>query len=991
MSEFQKYVCWRPEVVARTVATEAITSSDSMFLATHAPLKVHQLPRGGANTDRKEVLVTEGELLRQFLDTPPKEGVLVAPVLGESGSGKSHLIRWVFANIPEDPSRRVIYLPKTETSLRDVVTILLSGQEGPEFTRIRSQVDRLGESVDEESLQRRILDELAEALRVVPGRDPYEKALVGENGLALLIHDNLFREYMLRPNSFVVRRAAHAMHGRDTADLPLQFTVEDLPLDIENAERLEEAGLAAQRVFRRLSGSASVQQAAVQLLNDNLDVAVTRAAFLGVGDMKRAFLDLRRALVGKEIILLVEDFALIQGVQRDLLDAIVEAGRVKGVEQYATIRTLMAVTTGYYNQLDATFRTRTEASSPVYSLDMHLSGSDGVTRQEKIDFVARYLNAARLGEEDLFHEGKVVNACDQCAFRDACHGGFGKSGDGYGLYPYNADAIETAVQSVSTDSQSPRFNPRMVLARAVRDVLVGQASEIRAGAFPGQSFSSTLPSRPFMRSLGISDGARLEHLYDGDELTRHRNLLVFWGGAIGLKNLNQIVHDAFGVSPLSFGSVATHPTDEVTPPASQPRRVKEADLPPSLVRDIEAIVAWRKGKPLQSETAREIRGIILDAIKERCTWTSPVVRGEGRVSNFLKSRRNASLYVSIDGASENLAQSVEPFVRFSRSDQNAQFFQGLLAARSSRFTYHGVRQALAQLEMIAERKYSTYERLAVAEAEFDESLLAGAIRSQLMGAALCGIDVSGKDAALEALFWGGGTHHRGDENCRIPQWLSIEDAYCQERGEVSRLIAEACGVSQGTGAVHAVDLRRLQSAVQVALKADAEQPMPKWAERADRLRSQLQQLIPHQLKTWEELDVRVRLLVPPGVSFPDTVRSLSDAANEAAPYGLVKEDMPEVSRRNGEASRMDFNSVTALERLLSQAQEPGVTQMQLASIAGTDIGPGPCQIDQYLQWANQWVDRGLQQADQQDDSEQDLDVMIRNTVERWVTILKEDL
>ena len=59
---------------------------------------------------------------------------------------------------------------------------------------------------------------------------------------------------------------------------------------------------------------------------------VDEAANLGVGRLQQAFLAIRRALAsdGEEIVLLVEDFALVQGIQRDLLDAILETSEREG-------------------------------------------------------------------------------------------------------------------------------------------------------------------------------------------------------------------------------------------------------------------------------------------------------------------------------------------------------------------------------------------------------------------------------------------------------------------------------------------------------------------------------------------------------------------------------------------------------------------------------------------------------------------------------------
>ena len=59
----------------------------------------------------------------------------------------------------------------------------------------------------------------------------------------------------------------------------------------------------------------------------------------------------------------------------------------------------MAVTPGYYREsLPETFRTRSEATSPLYEVDIDLAGADD---EAFIDFVGRYLNAARVGKAAL--------------------------------------------------------------------------------------------------------------------------------------------------------------------------------------------------------------------------------------------------------------------------------------------------------------------------------------------------------------------------------------------------------------------------------------------------------------------------------------------------------------------------------------------------------------------------------------------------------------
>src|SRR5690606_35640802 len=134
-----------------------------------------------------------------------------------------------------------------------------------------------------------------------------------------------------------------------------------------------------------------------------------------------------------------------QGVRRDLLDAIHESSIVQGQEKYATVRTLLAVTPSYYREnLPETFRTRAEASSPSYVVDVQIDGAR-TNDADLVDFVGRYLNAARLGKDVLEAEGSAnkatPNACDVCPFSDSCHSTFGTSEAGHGLYPYNESAV----------------------------------------------------------------------------------------------------------------------------------------------------------------------------------------------------------------------------------------------------------------------------------------------------------------------------------------------------------------------------------------------------------------------------------------------------------------------------------------------------------------------------------------------------------------------
>lgn len=994
MSTLTNYLCWSPEVVGGTIATEAASPSDAVLMATHTPLRIR---RRGQQQSQAAVAyhIAETELVDEFLNAPPKEGILVAPVLGASGTGKSHLVRWAYANIERRQGRHVIYLQKTMTSLRDVVEALLMKRQDPSFDEIRGQLAFLGETIHQDTLERKILNELAEAVRTSEAKHFLAKPLVGERGLSLLLHDPLFRDYLLRPGAFINRRAEHALKGRDpdAPDVPLQFTNDDLPLDIGN---IHEAAHVTQQLFRRLVTSPEMQTEAVNLLNECLDVAVMRAANLGVGDVQKAFMKIREQLVGEEIVLLIEDFALIQGVRRDLLDAIIEVGMVQGQRKYATVRTLMAVTPSYYREkLPETFRTRAEASSPVYEVDVDLTG-DGADSEVLVDFVGRYLNAARVGKETLESSLSLVNKCDQCPLKETCHATFGASSDGFGLYPYNRPAIQRAVKACADDEHPNSFSPRRVLSRAVRGVLMGQAHDLRHGQFPGPGFLQEEISKASLPSLSLSLREALEEAHSDPELSRYYRMLEFWGNN-GVANPSSGVYAAFSLErwtlPLGEDTDVAPETDSAPakPGVESPKRVD--DLPPSLRRQVDAVEAWSTGKEMPQGVARDLRGIIREAIVSRLEWVDPAMKEPdgAAVDKAIPGGTRISQTVSIEGAAESLARDAAPLVRVARTASNARFLSGLLHFKAGH--PQGAGDALVRLESLADSYTQAAKNRIVDALQVEENWQVGAAVSLIRGAAICGALPSNPRLAdyARAILWQGTTGSRRDESTRVPQWLQGESSYLAERRVAVLRLTDSIGIAQGNGAVHALDDVRLRKIVREAVKildTGAILDMPNWCAPSDRKLQSLIALIPVQLDAWRRHVTRLRVHLHAGVSYSDTVDAIAAATREGKDSGLVMaRDLRKVEEMNEAARRWDATGITLMERLIERAQDHHGTG--LSSIVGTDTGPETALIADYLDESAAWIDAGLRLAETRASvTALDLDKEIEKVLNRWFAISK---
>ncbi|WP_045820827.1 protein DpdH [Williamsia herbipolensis] len=998
MSIQVNYTCWTSKNVTSTIPTEAATPSDAVLLATHAPLTIRR--QANAVGDRETKFLTEREVLDEFLNADATNGVVVAPVLGASGAGKSHLIRWANARIPEKFGRNVVYLSKTQTSLKDVIEALLIGHHDSELDEIRRRVSTLGSGITLDEMEHKILAELAEALRTAKSDNPYGKALVGENGLRLFFTDPLFEKHLLRPGSFLKLRTKHALQGReaDEPDVPLEFTIDELPLDIVDDGNIADAAAATRKLFGRLVASSQMQREAVRLLNEYLDVAVTKAATLNVGDIGQAFGRIREKLVGQEIVLLIEDVALIQGVRRDLLDAIIESGVVQGKVKYATVRTMMAVTEGYYTDLPDTFRTRAEASSPIYQVDVDLNYQRDESDQEKlfIDFFGRYLNAARVGKIPLEESTpEVPNACHACKFRASCHATFGTSGSGnaeYGLYPYNESAILRAIRACATrDGDRVSFNPRRVLSRAVRDVLNTNIDTIHKGLFPPANFLAE--ESISMRLPGLENHVleKISSEYSEEDAGRVQSTLEYWGDA-GSSTVSDDVVTAFSLPVLPsiiYQPPKRKPTNGSRESGGASGGQPNSNHSRSLQKRLDEIDAWSRGQILPQSTAAAFRKIIQEALVSRIYWYGDVIKTPAS-SILSKAVPDNSRGVSIEGANENIPLALPPIVRIDRSPRNAITLKGLALIQEGHVAEAS--DTLARLGALVAASVDEAKRRITVELAVGDDALVQAAASLIRGAAACGeLAANSKDIAyVNACLWRD-TSVRLDAVSRSPEWVSAYQTYVTARGKAVDHLMAGVGAAQGTGGVYAIDFVRLLAIVRKAksfaeLEDDLE--VPEWCSDAQHKLKVLLRNTGRQLAFWKDVVTRIRAFLPEDVTFAETVNNIIECVEIGQGLGLVPvSDLQALQVQNADAQGWDARCVKDVERILVSAEHLSGTA-RLCSI-GTVVGVDLLKILRYLESSSLWVDAGIRTAQSDVGTVADVDTQLDETMRTWLRIVKD--
>ncbi|NBE85422.1 protein DpdH [Micromonospora rubida] len=974
MPEFARYVCWSPNGAANLISTEAVSPSLSVFMATHAPLRIFRAQVDGTHMDDLGRAVDEQKVRNDFLTRKTPNGVLLMPIVGASGTGKSHLVRWIKEQTPSDKRRHVIYLPKLRTSLKAVVSALLEHAEGEQFDALRADVERVTSQIDDVGLQNRLLNQLQEAVIAAPPPDGPARRLVQPDGLGALLLDPHVRQHLLQPHRLIPQLVANLLADRreDQPERPWTFTVDDLPTAIDNPGH---ASRQAQRLLQIITTRPELQVAAVDLLNQSLSAAVMNAT-VGVGRLQGALLEIRRlfAKQGKEIVLLIEDFALIQGVQRDLLDAVIEVGERDGVATLAPMRTLMAVTPGYLLQLDQTVLTRARAATPhVYDLGRQFADKDG-DQEPLLSFAGRYLNAARLGRDSLDSiavrtDADVPNACESCEMISACHAGFGKTEQGHGLYPFNRSALIRAVHSRGPSPKPDSVNPRSVLGEVVRNVLVEHAATLRDGQFPSAQFREEYPLSSIDSSLSGAVSRTVEDLDPLDSLRRSL-VLEFWGDApTQVINLPDEIHTAFALPPVAIDPNADdRPGPTVTSKAPGKARTAATGMPSSTVKAMSDIERWlTRNIDLDQGTANEIRLIISEAVSRRCQWVDPIM-AEPSAADIKRIWAPKSTTVSIIGAAaENLFGTKDAPIKLKRTASNSEFMQGLLSARSGQIP--GNAEHVRRLsEMARSHAPSLVQRVRDDQGTSDAQLILG-LRASLIGALLGGqASPTMNDAQLiNAVLDDGGGWGLSDRAARSDEWIAVMDRHLQSRSALVSVLRHAFGFRRGTsGAVRLIDVAHLLPLLRLASgdwtwSQVYGSEAPDWVKAGVRGFSQMPVILANQAKMFQSRVERLRQMLPKSTRGRDVVRAVAGALEAGTAIGQVPQDEKEFQRVLAAADGIDWAAIDRLERGLdswSAADEPQKNNAALL-VTGQDHGPSLSQAIHFLELTDTWLTEAL--------------------------------
>jgi hypothetical protein len=346
------------------IKNEAETPDVAVLLAVHQPSALTTIDVGTGTP----TIVSEEDLLDAFMTDNVPGGTLLFPITGASGAGKSHIIRWLDAQLQRSAKRdklHIIRIPKS-ASLRTVVGLILAPLKDnarykdatEDLKRAVAEVDVATAAVTFRAHLENALTDIRKKLEAEARQHPDRMDLRPKIGhardLPKLFSDPALSQHFI--DNVLSRVVSRALRGRDEGDEETedqtQFTADDLILlEVLN---LGNASFPVRQYYRTIVASADPARVgvAVDLLKEATDPAIGNVFQLqqstGGITLQDIILAVRKTLLdeGKELVLLVEDFAALTGIQDVLLNVCIQEGERDGKTVRATMRTSIALTDG---------------------------------------------------------------------------------------------------------------------------------------------------------------------------------------------------------------------------------------------------------------------------------------------------------------------------------------------------------------------------------------------------------------------------------------------------------------------------------------------------------------------------------------------------------------------------------------------------------------------------------------------------------------------
>lgn len=470
------------ERISYVARPDSVTTSEGDFLATHVAIKKLKVlekfdiaPTGGKS-------FSEEDIFRKYILNPEDRHQFIA-IYGQSGTGKSHLIRWFAARYEQSKPKDevVLFIRRSDNTLKGTIRQLLEKPEvqGISNKEIYERLVKASVSVEENKLKDLIYHNFI--IEIDHDMDDHDIQLgnVMKRKVVAFLNNEIVHDFLLRKKGPIERMyskiAEHSTVDRDTI---AQFEKEDFLVSQDLYESIRRAGCdrKAERLALELLSDekgATTAKNIADYLNQFRNDVIQRCAGIEPGDFKQIFLDIRKELfrLDKKLTLFIEDVTSFTGVDTALLDALIEEHT--GKRDGGSLCRISSVvgTTNNYLQHNFKDNHKDRITKYVY-IPSDVLDEDGL-----YEFVARYVNTMSLNEDIISDWVNGHANPEDYPIHDVVEGknweyinvGHGKK---INIYPFTKNSILYFYNNVlEKGHQTPRYIIRDIIEPVVRDAI----------------------------------------------------------------------------------------------------------------------------------------------------------------------------------------------------------------------------------------------------------------------------------------------------------------------------------------------------------------------------------------------------------------------------------------------------------------------------------------------------------------------------------------
>lgn len=505
--------------LSEVVRIDTITSSYGDFMATHVPFKQIQLQKE-YDTSTTSKTYTEEQIYNKVVLNPKNQHQFVL-VIGSSGAGKSHLIRWFDAKIEKQKPENevVLFVRRSDNTLKGTIKQLL---EKPEVSSVQNKelYERLvsaTSTISEGKLMNAIYHQFIVEIEDDNGEDIDYLNNADRKRIAPLLNNELFKARMMSDAGPIARIYSKVAESSipDNRDVIPEFLPEDFQVDIAFCDKVQYDGgdKKAVRLLEKLYMEPEVADAVAKYLNSKVDTVIQSCAGLEPGDFEQVFKEIRKELKrqGKSLTLLIEDITAFTGVNEALLN-VLTTWHTGDYEQEGMCRisSIIGTTSEYYKS-----NFRDNYKDRVTQFIVIPDDVFGSNEDDLCEFVGRYLNAMSLPKDEVDAWANTDGSGDSLPVHEVKQGkgwdvAVTEEGKTLNLFPFSRRAIIYLYNNLLQENyRTPRYLLRDVVEKTVRDALWNFDN------FPGFKIVNTNISsslRDAIQKTGVSN-EQFERMY----------------------------------------------------------------------------------------------------------------------------------------------------------------------------------------------------------------------------------------------------------------------------------------------------------------------------------------------------------------------------------------------------------------------------------------------------------------------------------------------